>query len=129
MSYTRKVISLGKKIEQKLVITAQTMSAQPDEVEKVLANAGLFGPNFDNTQVAPLLNAAGVPETAKVQTILHIDSNLNVTVIVHMDPLHASQNVLGRLLKAKFGGAVSKALKDAHLTITGTLDVKWSTFQ
>ena len=128
MSATKDLINLGKRIEKKLVITAQTISAQPDDVEQALTKAGLFGPNFDNTQVAPLLNSAGTPETVKVFIFLHIDSALNATVVVKSDPPHGSINVLKRLLQAKFGAAITKALKDAHLTVAGSLDVKWSTF-
>lgn len=128
MSALKTLIKLGKQIEAKLIIHSQTMSAQPDEIERVLKAAGLFGSDFDNAQVAPLLNSAGVPETVKLTTALRIDPALNVTVVVKSDPVHASINTLKRLLQAKFGAAVTKALKDAHLTIAGPMDVKWSTF-
>src|SRR5271157_18467 len=110
MTAVKRMIDLAKRIEGKLVITAQTMGVQPDEVEKILIAAGLHGSNFDNTQVAPLLNAAGIPETVKIYTFLHLDTALNVRVDVKSDPPAAGANRLKALLQAKFGAAVTKAL-------------------
>ena len=122
---------LGQKMWTKYatIITAQMgMSATPDDIEKILTAKGLFGSNFDNTQVAPLLNTAGIPETVKIQTILRFTPGYHVLVIVKSDPAHAGVNRLKALLQAKFGAAVAQAVKDAKANIVGELDVKWSTF-
>jgi hypothetical protein len=125
MSAISKLISLGKRIETKLVITAQTTSAQASDIELALQAAKLWDLS---AQVAPLLNSAGVPETVALQINILVDKALNVSFEVKTTPPHGSANALARLLKAAYGNKMKEALVAAKLSISDTLEVKWLTF-
>jgi hypothetical protein len=102
-----------------------TTSAQSSDVEDVLAKAGLWNVS---DQVAPLLDAAKVPEECKVKIGLSVDKTYNISFIALLDPQNAAAKMLSISLKKKFGDAMKKALLNAKLNITDTLTLKWLSF-
>ena len=125
MSATKHLISLGRKIEQKLTIKAQMSSAQAADVEDTLKAAGLW--DLSNT-VSPMLNSAGVPEDVKVHINIVVDKGLNVGFVVQTEPVNASGVRLTRLLKASLGNKMKAALSAAKLNVAESLTVSWLSF-
>lgn len=125
MKATQKIIQLGKEIEKRLLVKAQAMSAQPDDIEQALRTAGLY--DISN-QVAPLLNAAGVPENVSLKIGIDVDPHLNVGYTVAASPNHPSAHALSRLLKMKFAPKMKSALQSAKLNVAGPMQIGWLNF-
>lgn len=127
MSATDKIISLGKLIEEKLVIKAQNVrpSAQSGDIEQIFKDAKVWDLS---DAVAPLLNMAGIPESVSLQISIKVDATYNVSYAVQTTPPHNSANMLARLLKAKFGNQMKAALTASKPNITDTVELNWLKF-
>src|SRR5579885_1568521 len=125
MNAIKKLLKVADKIEKRLQKQAQTVSAQPSDVEDVLRKANLW--ELSN-QVSPLLNVARVPDSASVKISIVVDKNLRVNFIVELNPPHASAVALARLLKNTYANKMHLALAAAKLNIADTLTLNWLTF-
>lgn len=125
MKNIEKLLKLADKIEKRLKKEAQMTSAQASDVEDALKAAGLWELS---SNVSPMLNAAGVPESATVQINIVVDKTLRVSFVVSLNPPHASALILARLLKNAYAGKMGAALTAAKLSVADTLTVKWLTF-
>lgn len=139
MAALQHLISLGRKIEHKLVVQSQQQSMQAGDIAAILEKAGLYADPSNAAaaqalaaKVSPLLNAAGVPENVSIKTSIVVDKNLNVSFTVDATTpdgrQHPSGMVLARLLKANFGNAIKNALVAGKASVAETITVNWVQF-
>lgn len=123
MKYTNRLINLGQQLADKY---AQTVSAQPGDVENALRSAGLW----DKTQdVSPMLNAAGVPDDASVVISMQVDPALNFTYpVVLTPPNKPAAFKLASAIKMKFGPLHKAAAQKAGLKVANPLVLQWMKF-
>lgn len=125
MNSLKKLTALADKIEAKLAKYGQQQSAQPGDIETALKGANAWpAPN----DMAPLLNAAKVPDDASVDVKFVVDSHLNINFKVTSNKQGGFTIALERLLHQKYGGVMSNALKQAKLAVAGTMMVNLATF-
>ena len=103
---------------------AQAVSAQPGDIQTALERANLW--NISPT-VSPLLDAAGVPDSAKVNIAIGVNPGGHIDYHANLAPQnpHVSQK-LSALLKQKLSTPMSQAIKG--LTVSNPLTVNWLTF-
>jgi len=125
MNAVKELLKVAEKIENRFRKLAQMVSAQPSDIEAALRQANLW--DLSN-QVAPLLNSAGVPESAAVKINIVVDKNLQVHFVVDLTPTHASAVRLAGLLRNAYGSKMNQALAAAKLTVADTITLNWMTF-
>lgn len=125
MKSLEKMASLADKLERTLEKYSQVVGAQSADIEDALKAANLWDLSG---AVAPMLNQAGVPETASVATSIIVDKMLNVNFLVTTTPPHASAAKLSQLLKNTYALKMKAALQAAKLSVADTISVKWITF-
>ena len=126
MDKFKKTLALADKFELKLSVAQAATSAQAADVETALKTANVFDVS---DKVAPLLNDAKVPGDAKVAVSIVVDSHLNPTYVVKLDPANpAASAKLGQLIKGKFSAAMKKALVDAKLNVADKVQADWVHF-
>lgn len=125
MKSLEKMSNLADLFEQKLTKQAQVVGAQSADVQDALAAAKLWDLS---AQVAPMLNQAGVPDTASVATSIIVDKLLNVNFLATTQPPHASAAKLAQLLKNAYSAKMKAALQAAKLSVADTITVKWLAF-
>ncbi len=139
MAALQHLISLGRKIEQKIVVQSQQQSMQAGDIAAILEKAGLYADPSNAAaaqalaaKVSPLLNTAGVPENVSIKTYIVVDKSLNVSFKVDATTpdgkQHPSGMVLARLLKANFGTAIKNALVAGKASVAETITVNWVQF-
>jgi hypothetical protein len=122
MKSVNNLIKLAERFAYKLA----QQTAQPGEIASALKAAGLFD---KSAEVAPLLNAAGVPDDVKVEISIMVDKTLNCTYVVDTNPAKPAAAIkLRGLLGVKYGSAMKKALAAAGISVTDTMRVGWLTF-
>jgi len=122
MKSLEKMATLANRFEQKL---AQVVGAQSADIEDALKAAHLWDLS---SEIAPMLNQAGVPETASVNTSIVVDKMLNVNFLVTTVPPHASATKLSQLIKNAYAAKMKAALQATKLSVADTITVKWITF-
>lgn len=120
----KELLRVAEKIEKRLKL-GQSASSQAADVQDALAKHRLWDLSND---VAALLNAAHVPDSAAVQINMVVDKNLMPHFAVSTNPQHPSALALARLLQQKYGTAMQAALKAEKLNVSESLNVKWLTF-
>lgn len=104
----------------------ENMSAQAGDIQDALERAGLWK---KEKEVAPMLNAAKVPETVKVYASIAVDKKLAVKMSVKAKPSHASSAALTRLLNQKYAAAMKAAIQKAKLGVADTVELEWMQFE
>lgn len=125
MKSLEKMSGLADRFEQKLEKQAQVVGAQSADIQDALAAARLWDLSG---AVAPMLNQAGVPDSASVSTSIVVDKLLNVNFLATTQPPHASAAKLAQLLKNTYSAKMKAALQAAKLSVADTITVKWLTF-
>lgn len=123
MKSVDKLLKLAERFSRKISL-AQQSSAQAGDIENALKAARLW----DLSQaVSPLLNQAGVSDTAPVKITIVVDSKLDVKFTVETQPPAAALKLAG-LLRTKYSAAMKAAIAAAKLSVAETLTVPWLTF-
>lgn len=125
MKSLEKMATLADRLERNLEKYSQIVGAQSADIEDVLKAANLWDLSG---VVAPMLNQAGVPETASVTTSIIVDKMLNVNFLVTTAPPHGSAAKLSQLLKNAYAVKMKAALQASKLSVADTITVKWITF-
>lgn len=125
MKSLEKMAGLADRFETKLEKQAQVVGAQAADVQDALAAAKLWDLS---AQVAPMLNQAGVSDSATVATSIVVDKVLNVNFLVTTAPPSAAAAKLAQLLKNAFSVKMKAALQTAKLSVADTITVNWLTF-
>lgn len=125
MKSLEKMAALADKLERKMEKWAQIVGAQSADIEDVLKAANLWNLS---PEVAQMLNQAGVPEAASVNTSIVVDKLLNVSFLATTTPPHASAAKLVQLLKNAYAAKMKAALQATKLSVADTVTVKWLTF-
>lgn len=116
------LVKLAARFSQKL---AQTVSAQPGDIERALSNARVKPSSQD---IAPFLNMAKVPDDVSLDIKVVVDPKLSVKFLVTASPPSASANALKSLLDRKYSTLMSQALQKAGLQVTSSMAVNIATF-
>src|ERR1700733_6117352 len=107
-------ISLLKATKQ-FAKRAQTVSAQPGDVQTVLERAKLWN---IQTMVSPMLNQVGVPDDATVNISILVDAGPKIGFNAVLTPQNPKISIaLNNLLKQKIGVPMVNAIKSAGLKI------------
>lgn len=122
MKSVNRIIKLAERFAHKIA----QQSADAGAIQDILTAAGLWD---KSAEVAPMLNAAGIPDDTAVQTFIMVDNKLNCKYrVALLPPRPAASNKLAALLTAKYAAAHRKALIDAKTAVTDTLEVGWVKF-
>jgi len=82
-----------------------------------------------STNVAPMLNQAGVPDDAAVTIFILVNKGPVATFKSVLAPANPKVAIgLDTLLKQKLSAPMTNALKAAKININDTVTVKWLTF-
>jgi hypothetical protein len=125
MKSLEKMVIVAGEMERKWIRTGQVVGAQAADIEAALAAARLWDLS---AQVSPLLNQAGVPDSASVAVSIVADKMLNINFLVSTNPPHASAAKLAQILKNIYATKMKAALQAAKLSVTDIITVKWLSF-
>jgi hypothetical protein len=101
-------------------------SAQPGDIQTVLERANLW--NTSKT-VAPLLDAAGVPDASAAHIAILVSPGPKVSFNAVLDPANPNASKkLNALLAQKFAMPIANAIKVAKMSPESTLVINWLKF-
>lgn len=124
MTNVKKIARLADRYELKISL-AQTQGAQAGDIETALKSAGLW---VASDQIAPMLTTAKVPEDVAVSVSVVVDKGLAVRFQVQTTPNSPTGATLAKLLERAYSAKMSKALKDAQLSVADTVTAKLANF-
>lgn len=124
MNSVKRLNELADKFAMK-ISRAQTTGAQSGDIETALKSAGQW---ISSDQIAPLLGAAKVPDTASLNISIMVDNKLHVKFLVSANPDGAYSKALASLLEQKFSPNMSMALKKANIQVANTITAGLATF-
>jgi hypothetical protein len=120
---TKELRKLATKFEKQGQLA---MSAQPGDVQNILEKMRLW--DMAKT-AAPLLDAAGVPDTSAVHVAILVSPGPKIAFNAVLDPANpAASKKLNTILAQKFAMPMMNALKSANVKIEGTLVINWLKF-
>lgn len=125
MKSLEKMAELADRFEYKLNKFAQSQGAQAGDIEKALKDAGVW---VEQNAIAPLLNTAKIPDNVSLLIDLVVDSGLRVAFKVAANPPHGASKMLEAILNKTYSPRMSKALKDANVSVGDTITVKVAKF-
>ena len=118
------LVKIAERFVRKVSL-AQTMKAQPGDIETALNNARVKPSPQD---IAPLLNVAKVPEDVSLDIKISVDPKLNVKFLVAANPTHNAVATLTSLLDRKYSLLMTQALHKAKLQLVEPMNVNIATF-
>ena len=77
MKSTDKLFKLADRFARKISLGQQSL--QPGEIANILQGANLWD---KSAEVAPMINAAGIPDAASIAATIHIDQQFNCKYLV-----------------------------------------------
>lgn len=111
-----KVLQLAQKF-------AQQMSAQPEDIHRVLQRARLLG---STSLVSPLLERAQVPPHTSANIRMTVSPGLKANFSTVLTPDRGNtRQTLDYLLDARFGHLVTEALQKAKVNVTDPVTLDW----
>lgn len=145
MDYVKKLFKIAKIIDLKLkyaqdladqdAVPLNYTSAQAGDIQSALGQGSpptnFYSKAVEN-EIGQLLNTAKVSETAKVTILINVDSQLNCSYSVLLDPVtpanKTSAGALSKLLHQKYSSQMKKTLSEKGISVSDIVTANWFNF-